>query len=82
MTRGLAGIKFSTSPSKLGSRRIIRPRARTIIITPIKSLMEKNGWNGILSRLEFRPRGLFDPVWWRKIRWIITIAAIINGKTK
>ena len=30
----------------------------------------------------FNPRGLFDPVWCRKSRWINTIAAIANGIRK
>jgi hypothetical protein len=25
---------------------------------------------------------LFEPVWWRKIKWIITKAATINGRAK
>lgn len=68
MTSGLAGMKFSTSPSMFGSRRIINLNPRVIISTPIKSLIEKNGWKGILSRLEFNPKGLLEPVWWRNTK--------------
>ena len=62
MTSGFAGMKFSTSPSKFGSSRIMNLSPRVIINAPIKSLIEKNGWKGILSRLEFNPRGLLEPV--------------------
>ena len=62
MTNGLAGIKFSTSPRRLGYRRIIIVSINTVVIIPNRSFTEKNGWNGILSILELRPRGLFDPV--------------------
>jgi hypothetical protein len=33
-----------------------------MIMNPIISLDEKYGWNGILSLLLVRPKGLFDPV--------------------
>jgi len=62
VTSGLAGMKFSTSPSMFGSRRIMNLRPKIIINAPIKSLIEKNGWKGILSRLEFSPKGLLEPV--------------------
>jgi len=62
VTRGLAGIKFSTSPRRLGYKRTINVNAMIVIRTPIRSLIVKNGWNGILSRLEFNPRGLLEPV--------------------
>ena len=55
-------MKFSTSPSMFGSRRIMNLRPKIIINAPIKSLIEKNGWKGILSRLEFSPKGLLEPV--------------------
>jgi hypothetical protein len=68
VTSGLAGIKFSTSPNIFGSRRIINLSPKIMISTPIKSLIEKNGWKGILSRLEFNPKGLLEPVWCRNTR--------------
>jgi hypothetical protein len=33
-----------------------------VITIPIRSLIEKNGWNGILSIFEFMPNGLEDPL--------------------
>jgi len=39
-------------------------------------------WNGALSMSEFSPVGLFDPVSWRKSRWIIVRARIIKGSRK
>ena len=35
-----------------------------------------------MSDEEFNPVGLFEPVWWRNSRWIITIAETINGRIK
>lgn len=32
--------------------------------------------------LELSPRGLFEPVSWRKIRWRMAAATIINGNKK
>lgn len=68
MTRGLAGVKLSGSPSKLGAKSARHERASRATAKPRRSLYEKYGWNGILSASEFIPRGLFDPVSWRKIR--------------
>jgi hypothetical protein len=31
---------------------------------------------------KFNPKGLFDPVWWRKRRWIMDKAKIIKGRMK
>jgi hypothetical protein len=61
VTNGLAGIKFSTSPKRFGAKRIIKDKPRVIINTPNISLIEKNGWKGILSKFELRPSGLLDP---------------------
>lgn len=82
VTNGLAGMKLSGSPSMYGftSDKIVR--AINIIMNPTMSLNEKYGWNGILSVFLFNPKGLFDPVWCRNSRWIITIAATINGNKK
>lgn len=49
---------------------------------PTKSLILKYGWKGILSPSILIPRGLFEPVWWRKRKWIITTAAIMKGIKK
>jgi hypothetical protein len=39
-------------------------------------------FTGILSIFLFTPSGLFDPVWCKNNKWIITIAIITNGKMK
>jgi len=75
-------MKFSTSPNRNGLINVISTRAMSIIIMPSRSLIEKNGWNGILSGLELIPRGLLDPVWCKNIRWTMDRAAIINGRRK
>lgn len=31
---------------------------------------------------EFNPRGLFEPVSWRKMRWTTVAAAMMNGSRK
>jgi len=49
---------------------------------PKRSLYEKYGWKEILSASEFNPRGLLDPVSWRKSRWTTVAAAITNGNRK
>lgn len=68
VTRGLAGVKLSGSPSKLGENRAKEMRAIKRTAKPSRSLYEKYGWNEILSASEFNPVGLLDPVSWRKIR--------------
>lgn len=35
-----------------------------------------------MSALEFRPVGLFEPVSWRKSKWTMTRAVMINGRMK
>jgi hypothetical protein len=49
---------------------------------PTMSFTVKYGLNGILSVFLLRPRGLFDPVWCRNSKWIITIAVITNDIKK
>lgn len=51
-------------------------------INPIKSFKEKYGWNEILLIFLFNPRGLLDPVWCKKRRWIIVRAKIKKGNKK
>lgn len=53
-----------------------------IIANPIKSLIRKYGWNGILSLLVFNPIGLLEPVVCKKNKWIITNIEIIKGNIK
>lgn len=43
VTRGLAGIKLSGSPSEYGFRSVRRIRAASIIMNPTRSLNEKYG---------------------------------------
>jgi len=82
VTNGFAGIKLSGSPNIYGLINESLIRLKIIIIKPTKSLNEKYGWNGILSIFLLIPRGLFDPVWCKNNKWIITIAEIIKGKAK
>jgi len=82
VTKGLAGIKFSVSPSAYGYRRAIVIRIHKMRVNPKRSLNEKYGWKGILSMFEFSPTGLLEPVWWRNSRWIIVRPAIIKGMRK
>lgn len=79
---GLAGLKFSGSPMMFGY--IIDMDRRNMIRTMalVESLKEKNGWNWILSMFELIPMGLFDPVMWSLIRWIIIIPARRIGVIK
>jgi len=49
VTRGFAGIKFSTSPRALGLFEIIIMNSAEIISTGVRSFTEKAGWNFILS---------------------------------
>ena len=80
--RGLAGLKFSGSPMIYGN--IVDMNSKNIIrmMALVESLNEKNGWNWILSMFGFVPMGLFDPVMWRLIKWMIVIPARIIGVIK
>jgi len=42
---------------------IIIVKAILIKMKPLRSFLEKNGWNCIFSPDEEIPKGLFDPVW-------------------
>lgn len=68
VTRGLAGIKLSGSPRRLGENRARDVRAMSMAAKPRRSLYEKYGWKGTLSASELTPRGLFEPVSCRKSR--------------
>jgi len=48
----------------------------------VESFSVKNGWNWILSIFELVPIGLFDPVMWSLIRWMIIIPARMMGVMK
>lgn len=82
VTIGFAGKKFSGSPNSRGSSRFIMININIRMVIPMRSLIEKYGWNGILSYFLLIPIGLLDPVWCRNNKWIITIAVIINGRRK
>jgi hypothetical protein len=82
VTSGLAGVKLSGSPSTYGFINGIIVSIIIMIMNPRMSLNVKYGWNGILSIFLFTPKGLFDPVWCKNNKWIITIAIIMNGKMK
>lgn len=47
-----------------------------------RSLLEKNGWKGILSVLFSIPMGFEEPLEWRVMRWMIVRAAMISGSKK
>lgn len=82
VTKGLAEIKFSQSPNKKGLVKHNIINIIIIITTPSKSLIEKKGWNEILSELELTPIGLLEPDWWRNNKWIITKADTTKGRRK
>lgn len=35
-----------------------------------------------MSQFDEIPRGLFEPVSWRKVRWIVVMPAMMNGRRK
>jgi len=49
VTRGFAGMKFSTSPRINGLISVIIVKINTIKSILKRSFTEKNGWNGIFS---------------------------------
>jgi hypothetical protein len=63
VTRGLAGIKLSGSPRRLGENITTSIKKNNITKNPNISFVVKYGWKGILSVSLFNPKGLFDPVW-------------------
>ena len=78
VTKGLAGIKFSGSIKIDGMNKTITPRDNHKTKTPTKSLIEKYGWNFIISFL-FNPSGLLEPVSWRNMMCSKDKTAIIIG---
>lgn len=82
VTMGFAGEKFSGSIVKNGFKLIHVVNINIVITTPNMSLIEKYGWNGILSILFFIPKGFDDPVSCRKIKCVIIITVKIKGKIK
>lgn len=78
----LAVLKFSTSPSILGSiiHKISINTTRTLKYDT--SLIKNVLKNLILSYCVLVPVGFEDPASWRRIRWTKTRAAITNGSRK
>lgn len=68
VTSGLAGVKLSGSPRRLGENSAKEVKATSRAVNPSRSLYEKYGWKEILSASELRPRGLLEPVSCRKRR--------------
>ena len=59
---GLAAIKFSGSPKSHGAKKATDKKNIINMINPIKSIIEKYGWNDVLSRFLLTPKRLDDPV--------------------
>lgn len=79
---GLAGLKFSGSPIENGVMRDTVEMTHKKRTTPKMSLIEKNGWNVILSLFLLIPVGEFDPFICRDAKWMIMKADRMNGKRK
>jgi len=80
--KGLAGLKFSGSPIEKGAiKETIEMIHRNTTIPKI-SLIEKKGWNIILSAFLLTPVGEFEPFMCKEAKWIIMKADRINGKRK
>lgn len=75
-------MNFSGSFSRFGDKRTMALSRVNKTIKPVMSLVEKYVWNGVLSNFDSKPVGLFDPVWWRKTKWIIENAVIMKGNRK
>jgi len=81
-TRGLATLKFSTSPKRLGAKdvRVIIIRANKI--RGVVSLIRNKGLNFTLSVLNLRFEGFVEPFSWSRIRCTRTSAATTIGRIK
>lgn len=82
VTRGLAGIKFSGSPSSQGFVKHNIKRRKNITTKPNRSLYVKYGWNDTLSKFLLTPKGFLLPVWCRKRRCTPLKAATTKGIRK
>ena len=82
VTRGLAGLKFSTSPSRFGEFEIINMNRIEITVPGSKSFTENEGWNFILSVSVFVLFWFEDPFSCSIIRCTIIIAISTIGKMK
>lgn len=67
---GLDIKKFSGSIKKVGRKKTKNINKLIIIIKPIASFEEKNGWKSEKSIKFFKPKGLLDKVSCKKIKWI------------
>jgi len=81
-TRGLAGLKFSTSLRIFGILDVIRTINIIIKMAGIVSFTENKGLNFTLSKFVWEFVGFEDPFSWRRIRWTNTITEIIIGRRK
>lgn len=62
VTKGLAGRKLVGSLRSVGKKQEIHRREPRKTTTPTTSFLVYRGWNGIISGVDFRPRGLLEPV--------------------
>jgi len=81
-TSGLAGLKFSTSPSMFGLFEEIIIIISIIIIIGMESFTENMGLNFTLSMLDWSVDGLDDPFSCNRIMWIIAKTVITIGRRK
>lgn len=82
VTNGLAGIKFSGSPSIQGSNRQISVKPINITKNPNKSFVVKYGWKLILSKFLLTPKGFPLPVWCKNNKCTPLSAATTKGIKK
>jgi hypothetical protein len=66
VTKGFAGRKFAGSLKRVGKKHVIAISEPKKIIMPTISFLVYKGWKGIISEDDFKPKGLLDPVSWRK----------------
>lgn len=82
VTKGLAERKFSGSPILQGAKNTAKKKKSMNTKVPKRSFTKNRGKRVSFSRLELRPRGLLEPVSWRKIIWTIANTVIIKGNKK
>lgn len=66
--RGFAGLKFSTSPRRLGAKDVIIIITNRILIRGVISLIRNKGLNFTLSLLNSVVEGLVEPFSCNKIK--------------
>jgi len=82
VTKGLAEMKFSGSPSNQGSKIDRENKNVNIIIKPKTSFQRKKGSNFTLSKSLLVPKGLPEPLSCKKNKWSTDMAPIIKGNKK